>query len=42
MAKKSKQEKKLAHKIDSMVVMLYGLVIAAAVIRELMDRRREK
>lgn len=42
MAKKSKREKKLSGKIDGLVVFLYALVIAAAVIRELMDRKGTK
>lgn len=41
-AKKSKREKKISGKIDTLVMVLYAGVIAAAVIRELMDRKEKK
>ena len=42
MARKNKKEKKISGKIDTLVMFLYALVIGAAVVRELMDRREKK
>ena len=42
MAKKTKREKKISGKVDRLVMVLYALVIAAAVIRELLDRKEKK
>lgn len=39
---KSKLEKKISGGINILVMLLYAAVIAAAVIRELMDRKENK
>lgn len=40
MAKKKKEDR-AAKKLDTLMVALYGLIIVAAVARELLDRREK-